>query len=53
VLNEHQGIGWKLGRLMPEMLGPAWPTLEAIKAAIDPQHIMNPGKLGFPAKVRS
>jgi alkyldihydroxyacetonephosphate synthase len=51
VLNEHHGIGWKLGRLMPEMHGPAWPTLEAIKMAIDPHNIMNPGKLGFPAKL--
>ncbi|HJZ48240.1 MAG TPA: FAD-binding oxidoreductase [Roseiflexaceae bacterium] len=50
VLNEHHGIGWKLGRLMPELHGPAWPTLEAIKAAIDPQNIMNPGKLGFRAR---
>jgi alkyldihydroxyacetonephosphate synthase len=50
VLNEHHGIGWKLGRLMPELYGPAWPTLLAIKRALDPQNIMNPGKLGFPVK---
>jgi alkyldihydroxyacetonephosphate synthase len=51
VLNEHHGIGWKLGRLMPELHGAAWPTLQAIKAAIDPQNIMNPGKLGFASRV--
>jgi alkyldihydroxyacetonephosphate synthase len=51
VLNEHHGIGWKLGRLMPEQYGPAWPTLLAIKRALDPQNIMNPGKLGFPVQV--
>ena len=50
VLNEHHGIGWKLGRLMPELLGASWPVLEQIKRTIDPQNIMNPGKLGFPAK---
>ncbi|MBK9714564.1 MAG: FAD-binding oxidoreductase [Kouleothrix sp.] len=51
VLNEHHGIGWKLGRMMPELYGAAWPVLEQIKRAIDPQNIMNPGKLGFPASV--
>ena len=32
VLNEHHGIGWKLGRLMREQHGAAWPVLERIKA---------------------
>ena len=32
VLNEHHGIGWKLGRLMREQYGAAWPVLERIKA---------------------
>lgn len=50
VLNEHHGIGWKLGRLMPEQHGPAWPVLEGIKALLDPHGIMNPGKLGFGAR---
>jgi alkyldihydroxyacetonephosphate synthase len=47
VLNEHHGIGFKLGYLMPEMYGPAWPVLQAIKDTLDPHGIMNPGKLGF------
>ncbi len=47
VLNEHHGVGLKLGRLMREQYGPAFPTLEAIKRAIDPRGIMNPGKQGF------
>ena len=51
VLNEHHGIGWKLGRLMREQYGTAWPLMEQIKAVIDPRGIMNPGKLGFPACV--
>jgi alkyldihydroxyacetonephosphate synthase len=47
MLNEHHGIGLKLGRLMREQYGAAWPTMEAIKLALDPRGIMNPGKLGF------
>ena len=47
VLNEHHGIGVKLGRLMPEQYGAAWPTLDALKKTLDPNGIMNPGKLGF------
>ncbi len=49
MLNEHHGIGWKLGRLMREQHATAWPLLTEIKALIDPHNIMNPGKLGFPA----
>ena len=46
-LNDHHGIGFKLGYLMPEQYGAAWDTLVRIKDAIDPLGIMNPGKLGF------
>jgi alkyldihydroxyacetonephosphate synthase len=47
VLNDHHGIGFKLGWLMPELYGPAWPVMQGIKNLIDPAGIMNPGKLGF------
>lgn len=47
VLNEHHGIGIKLGWLMPEMSGEAFEVLQDIKNVIDPKGIMNPGKLGF------
>ena len=47
VLNEHHGIGLKLGRLMKELYGPAFGVLENIKAALDPNNIMNPGKMGL------
>lgn len=47
VLNEHHGVGMKMGYLMPEQYGAAWPALQAIKKALDPRGIMNPGKLGF------
>jgi alkyldihydroxyacetonephosphate synthase len=46
-LNDHHGIGFKLGWMMPEQYGAAWETLRAIKDALDPLGIMNPGKLGF------
>ncbi len=49
MINEHHGVGLKLSRFMPEQYGSAWPLLEAIKHAIDPHHIMNPGKVGFGA----
>lgn len=47
MLNEHHGIGFKLGRLMPEQYGAAWPALDALKQTLDPRGIMNPGKMGF------
>jgi alkyldihydroxyacetonephosphate synthase len=47
VLNDHHGIGFKLGWLMPEQYGTAWPVLQGIKDLLDPLGIMNPGKLGF------
>jgi len=47
VLNDHHGIGFKLGWLMPEQYGAAWPTMQGIKDVLDPSGIMNPGKLGF------
>jgi len=47
MLNEHHGIGLKLGRLMREQYGTAWPALDNLKHALDPNGIMNPGKLGF------
>lgn len=50
-LNDHHGIGFKLGWLMPEQYGATWDALVRIKDALDPLGIMNPGKLGFgPAK---
>ncbi len=47
VINEHHGVGVKLGRFMREQYGEAWPYLQAIKEAVDPDGILNPGKLGF------
>ena len=47
VINEHHGVGLKLGRLMKELYGPAMGVLEDIKKQLDPNNIMNPGKMGF------
>lgn len=48
LLNEHHGIGLKLGRLMDEQYGELFSAFQAIKQALDPNNVMNPGKLGLP-----
>lgn len=47
VLNDHHGVGSKLGRFMRPQHGAAFDLLQSLKAAWDPDLIMNPGKLGF------
>jgi alkyldihydroxyacetonephosphate synthase len=47
VMNDHHGVGLKLGPFMQRQYGPAFGVLEAIKRALDPTGVMNPGKLGF------
>lgn len=47
MINEHHGVGLKLARFMRMQHGSAWPLLESIKKTIDPNGIMNPGKVGF------
>jgi alkyldihydroxyacetonephosphate synthase len=47
MVNEHHGVGLKLSRFMRAQYGDAWPLLERIKDAMDPNGIMNPGKVGF------
>jgi len=47
VINEHHGVGLKLGRIMKDLYGPAFKVLESIKETLDPNNIMNPGKMGF------
>jgi alkyldihydroxyacetonephosphate synthase len=49
VINEHHGIGLKLGRFMRPQYGAAFDVMLAVKDAWDPDGIMNPGKLGFGA----
>ncbi|MGC1513617.1 MAG: FAD-binding oxidoreductase [Acidimicrobiales bacterium] len=45
-LSHHHGVGLNRHRFMPEALGPALSVLNAIKGALDPAGVLNPGKLG-------
>jgi alkyldihydroxyacetonephosphate synthase len=47
MINEHHGVGLKLARYMRRQYGDAWPLMLSLKKAIDPNGIMNPGKVGF------
>jgi FAD/FMN-containing dehydrogenase len=44
-MDYNHGVGLKLADLMPEELGTAYGTVRAIKNALDPHGILNPGKL--------
>jgi alkyldihydroxyacetonephosphate synthase len=46
-LSHHHGVGLNRGRFVAEALGPAFDVLVATKAALDPNGILNPGKLGL------
>jgi alkyldihydroxyacetonephosphate synthase len=47
-LSHHHGIGLNRSRFVKEALGPAYDVLVAMKRALDPNGILNPGKLGLP-----
>jgi alkyldihydroxyacetonephosphate synthase len=48
-LSHHHGVGLNRARFVPEALGPAFDVLVALKQALDPNGILNPGKLGLPS----
>jgi alkyldihydroxyacetonephosphate synthase len=48
-LSHHHGVGLNRARFVGEALGDAHDVLVAVKAALDPQGILNPGKLGLPS----
>jgi alkyldihydroxyacetonephosphate synthase len=51
VLNDHHGVGMRLGAYMPEQFGAAgMDMLARIKRGLDPYNILCPGKLGLPAQ---
>lgn len=46
-LSHHHGVGLNRGRYLAGALGSGFAVLEALKAALDPHGILNPGKLGL------
>lgn len=48
-LSHHHGVGLNRARFVEEALGTAFPVLVAMKRALDPTGILNPGKLGLPS----
>src|SRR3954454_16263714 len=47
VINDHHGVGIKVGPYMRRQHGAAFDAIQRIKAALDPNGVMNPGKLGL------
>lgn len=48
-LSHHHGVGLNRGRFMREALGDSFDVLVSLKDALDPNGILNPGKLGLPS----
>ncbi|MCL2000784.1 MAG: FAD-binding oxidoreductase [Planctomycetes bacterium] len=46
VVNDHHGVGLKLGHLMKEQYGPTMQVLQGLKKSLDPNGILNPYKMG-------
>ncbi len=46
-LSHHHGIGLNRSGYLRDALGPAFTVLEGIKRSLDPNGILNPGKLGL------
>lgn len=47
-LSHHHAVGLNRARFLPEVLGAGFDVLTSVKAALDPNGICNPGKLGLP-----
>jgi alkyldihydroxyacetonephosphate synthase len=47
VMNDHHGVGLKLGPYMRRQHGGALDAMRLVKAALDPNNVMNPGKMGL------
>jgi alkyldihydroxyacetonephosphate synthase len=47
IINDHHGVGIKLGPFMRRQHGAALDGIRRIKTALDPHDVMNPGKLGL------
>lgn len=46
-LSHHHGVGLNRSRFVAETLGGSFDVLSSLKASLDPQGILNPGKLGL------
>lgn len=46
-LSHHHGVGLNRGRFVADALGPAFGVLQSVKDSLDPNGILNPGKLGL------
>lgn len=46
-LSHHHGVGLGRGRFMRDALGGSFEVLERLKSALDPNRILNPGKMGL------
>ena len=46
-LSHHHGIGYSRSQFMEQALGTSMGVLRAVKKALDPNGILNPGKLGL------
>ena len=46
-LSHHHGVGLNRSRFMAEALGDGMQVLQSLKTALDPNGILNPGKLGL------
>ena len=47
-LSHHHGVGLNRARFVRDALGSGFDVLASVKAALDPNGILNPGKLGLP-----
>jgi len=47
-LSHHHGVGLNRARFVRDALGDAFDVLVSVKRALDPNGILNPGKLGLP-----
>ena len=49
-LSHHHGIGLNRSRFVREALGGGFGVLDSVKSALDPNGILNPGKLGLDSR---
>ena len=51
-LSHHHGVGLNRSRFVADALGAGFGVLQSVKDALDPNGILNPGKLGLRSPVR-